>query len=216
MHIPSERISVVVMLNHEADAAAAAEYIYKHLVDCREDESTSLSKPAKEWTGDFLDEGTQLRISIKASTDKPGQLKLRYTASEESLKLTSQFSAEAGNVKAKIEGDMLHLERLGENKLLQARRIAMPSNTCDVSSSDYVGAYRSEEVESSFHCSGGNGTLYGCFDGFLGKGPIWLMRYLGEDVWILGTPRGMDAGPPGDWTVVRTLNLTPMIVAILC
>jgi hypothetical protein len=28
------------------------------------------------------------------------------------------------------------------------------------------------------------------------------MRYLGGDVWLLACPRGQDAQPPGDWTIV--------------
>jgi hypothetical protein len=36
----------------------------------------------------------------------------------------------------------------------------------------------------------------------LGKGPVWLMRHLGESVWALGNPRSLDSTPPGDWTVV--------------
>jgi hypothetical protein len=44
--------------------------------------------------------------------------------------------------------------------------------------------------------------LYGSFDGFLGKGPVHLIRSLGDDVWALACPRAMDSQPPGDWTVV--------------
>ena len=44
--------------------------------------------------------------------------------------------------------------------------------------------------------------MYGVFDGFMGKGPVHLMRQLGADVWILACPRGIDSQPPGDWTLV--------------
>jgi hypothetical protein len=49
--------------------------------------------------------------------------------------------------------------------------------------------------------------LYGSFDGFLGKGPAYLMKnfgrnQLGEDVWYLTCQRSLDATPPGSWTVL--------------
>ena len=44
--------------------------------------------------------------------------------------------------------------------------------------------------------------MFGTFEGFLGHSPAQFMRYLGGDVWALANPRGMDAKPPGDWTLV--------------
>ena len=46
------------------------------------------------------------------------------------------------------------------------------------------------------------GTLCGAFYCYIGKGPIWLMKYIGEDIWALGNPRGLDATPPGNWTCI--------------
>jgi len=66
-----------------------------------------------------------------------------------------------------------------------------------------VGVYRSEESDSVFTVSGERGSLYGAFDGYIGRGPIWTMKQIGTDqVYALGNPRGLDATPPGDWTVV--------------
>lgn len=64
------------------------------------------------------------------------------------------------------------------------------------------GAYYCAEIDSVFHCSGSGGMLYGSFDGFLGKGPVHLIRSIGDDVWFLACPRAMDSQPPGDWTIV--------------
>jgi len=69
-------------------------------------------------------------------------------------------------------------------------------------STNVYGSYHCEETDSTFTVSGEDGVLHGSFDGFLGKGPIWLMRHLGDSVWALGNPRSLDSTPPGDWTVV--------------
>ena len=60
--------------------------------------------------------------------------------------------------------------------------------------------------------------LYGSFDGYIGKGPTWLMKYIGEDVWALGNPRGLDATPPGDWTCIfkRSVDGTVEEVTVGC
>ena len=72
-----------------------------------------------------------------------------------------------------------------------------------LSSADVVGVYRNEESDSVFTVSGTGSALYGAFDGFLGRGPIWTMRQISKSkIWALANPRGLDATPPGDWTVV--------------
>ena len=204
MHVPSDRVSVVVMLNHEADAGGAAEHIFKQMLAFRDAEPDKLLKPATEFTGDYLDDDTQLSVNVKTSADKPGEISIRYLPIEQTLNLVSDSHAETDGMTAKIEGDVLHMDIKGDNRVLRAKRIAHPTDSqlFSAPSSVYVGSYRCEEADSTFHVSGEGGTLYGSFDGFLGKGPIWLMRYLGEDVWVLGNPRGMDSTPPGDWTVV--------------
>jgi hypothetical protein len=192
------------MLNHEADAGAAAERIFKQMLSYKDAEPDKLLKPAAEFTGDFLDDDTQLCVNVKTLADKPGEISIRYHLTAQFLKLTSETHAETDGMTATIDGDILHVDCSDDHRVLRAKRIAQPTDAklYSARSSAYIGRYRCDEVDSTFHVSGEGGTLYGSFDGFLGKGPIWLMRYLGEDVWILGSPRGMDSTPPGDWTVV--------------
>ena len=201
-HIPSERISVVVLLNHEANSGATAESIAKQMLNWRNPEEVQ-PKPVSEWKGDFLDAETQLYVTV-SDGEKPGTLFIRYAAKEDTVKLSSEIEAESETMTTRVEGDTFHANRTNENRVLRATRIPKPDDISlhNAASSDYTGIYQCAESESTFHCTGEDGTLYGSFDGFLGQGPVWLMRYIGQEVWALGNPRGLDATPPGDWTVV--------------
>ena len=200
VHVPEEHLSVVVLFNHEADSAAPADAIIKRLLNWQEPER-ALFSPAPEWQGDFLDSETQLLCHVEnADQDAPGQLSIHYHMAPEKVNLKSAITAESKSIMASIDGDTLHVNRLRNNRKLVAKRIKRP--TSSVVANDYSGDYRCDEVDSTFHCTGAGNLLYGSFDGFLGNGPAHLMRYVGEDVWMLSNPRGMDAPAPGDWTVV--------------
>ena len=203
LKISSERLSVVVMLNHEN---AKTESIVKQILGFEEPKPTVFT-PHQSWKGDFLDTYTQLSVKVEdGDREKPGTLSVSYGpgTSGETVTLTSETEAGSPSMKTRLDGDVLHVERVNDNRTLHATRIQPPKDADShrATSSDYTGTYRCDESDSTFNVSGEDGTLYGCFDGFLGQGPIWLMRRLGKDVWALGNPRGMDATPPGDWTVV--------------
>lgn len=198
IHVPEEHLSVVVLFNHEADSAAPADAIIKRLLQWKEPEK-ALSTPAPEWQGNFLDMETQLLVHVENIED--GQVSITYHMAPDKVPLTSAVHAESKSIIANIAGDELHVERQREHRILNARRIKSPTTTN--STNEYIGDYQCAEVDSSFHCSPGSGnTLYGSFDGFLGQGPAHLMQYVGEDVWTLSNPRGMDAPAPGNWTIV--------------
>lgn len=201
-YVPAERLSVIVMMNHETDPTAATDYVLKEVLQWKEPEYP-VHEPSKDWIGDFLDAETQLYITVQEGKE-PGTLSIRYARDAEVVRVTSGTRAECLTMTAEIDGDVLHITRIAENRILRATRIPKP-NELDVytlKSEDYVGTYYCEEAESTFHCTGANGTLYASFTGFLGDGPKWLMRYIGGDVIAMGNPRGLDASPPGDWTMV--------------
>lgn len=201
-YVPAERLSVIVMMNHETDPTAATDYVLKEVLQWKEPEYP-VHEPSKDWIGDFLDAETQLYITVQEGKD-PGKLSIRYARDAEVVRVTSGTRAECLTMTAEIDGDVLHITRIAENRILRATRIPKP-NDLDIytlKSEDYIGTYYCEEAESKFHCTGANGTLYASFTGFLGDGPKWLMRYIGGDVIAMGNPRGLDASPPGDWTMV--------------
>lgn len=208
LHIPSERLSTVVLLNYEAPPNVFTDHILEKMLRYNEPKSKSITA-APELTGDFLDPETQLYLEIKAGDAvgvKAGTLSMNYGpgTTGATLKLTSETTAESSGTKLRLDGDILHVERTDDNRTIRANRIQPPVDAAATlaASANAVGSYRCEEADSTFTVSGEDGVLHGSFDGFLGRGPVWLMRHLGENVWALGNPRSLDSTPPGDWTVV--------------
>lgn len=196
LHVPSENVSVVAMFNHEGDSGSAAESVVKKLFKF-EEPAGQCEKSVLEWTGSFLDEETQLLL--KARPGDAGEVLITYLG-EEKVVLTSPTKAESRRMLASIEKDTLHIRRTRENKHLRGRRIKEGSN--NLSNSDYVGIYQCSDADSTFICNGNSALMYGAFNGYLGKGPVHLMKYVGEDIFLLACPRGLDAPAPGDWTIV--------------
>lgn len=199
-HVPEEHLSVVVLFNHEADASAAVNDIIQGVLNRPTPETAPVEPPA-DWYGVFLDQATQLAVTV-AKSSRPGEVLITYGVHLESapLKLTDAKNGKARSMTGSIDGDILRIHRISENRKLEARRLT-PRET-SLKESALPGEYYCAEVDSTFHCTGGAGLLYGYFDGYLGQGIVTPMRYLGDDVWALSCPRGLDAPAPGDWTVV--------------
>ncbi|KAJ5746272.1 beta-lactamase/transpeptidase-like protein [Penicillium odoratum] len=197
-HALNERLSVVVMFNHEADASAAVEDIMRAVLD----KPKPIFAPVEAdnaWVGSFLDEETQLSITVR-NGPSIGELIVSYETDPETIKLTDPTHGEAPGVFANIEKDVLYMHRVTENRKLVARRL-VPRDTI-LKDNSLQGDYKCAEVDSVFHCVGEAGMLYGAFDGYLGQGTATAMKYLGDDVWALCCPRGLDSPAPGDWTMV--------------
>ncbi|QPC73402.1 hypothetical protein HYE68_004154 [Fusarium pseudograminearum] len=197
-HVPEERLSVVVMFNHEADAATLSEYIIQNILDLQKPMAPALVDASPTWPGVYLDDGTQLVITV--TLGQKGQVLVTYANYVEPVKLTDPERGESKGMAAVINGDILRIQRLKENRAITAKRLTL--GTIAIDSSPIEGDFYSPEINSTFHCVNQGGLVFGTFDGFLGKSPAQFMRYLGDDVWALANPRGMDAKPPGDWTVV--------------
>lgn len=196
MHVPSEDLSVVVLFNHEADSEAAAESVIRSLFKYQEP-TISNESAAAEWRGAFLDHETQLLI--QAEPGDPGEVAITYS-DEEKIKLKNASEGQSQAMVASVGKDTIHIERIRQNRTLDGIRVDESLGMPAVA--DIVGEYYCAETESTFTCTGNSKLMYGSFDGYCGQGPAHLMKYIGEDIWILGTPRGLDAPAPGDWTVV--------------
>ncbi|RBR27105.1 uncharacterized protein FIESC28_00177 [Fusarium coffeatum] len=197
-HVPEERLSVVVMFNHEADAATLSEFIMKSILGLQKPPAPALVEASPSWAGIYLDEGTQLAITV--TLGQKGHVQVVYANYVEPVKLTDPERGESKGMAAVIDGDILRIQRLKENRTITARRLKV--DTVAIDSSAFEGDFYSPEINSTFHCVNQGGLVFGTFDGFLGESPAQFMRYLGDDVWALANPRGMDAKPPGDWTLV--------------
>ncbi|EME86870.1 uncharacterized protein MYCFIDRAFT_30185 [Pseudocercospora fijiensis CIRAD86] len=200
IHMPEERISVVAMFNHEVDAAVVVDCILRQALQLEKPVSV-LHAPSPEWNGSFLDEATQLLIKVESENDK--EVVIAYAGHEEKPQLTGPSTAESKTMLASINGDTLNIERKREHRMLKAARVPKVERTdLDGSVEECIGEYRCEESDSILRCTGAGGVLYGFFAGFLGQGPLHIMRPVAKDIWLLADPRGMDAPAPGDWTVV--------------
>ncbi|KIW15781.1 hypothetical protein PV08_05831 [Exophiala spinifera] len=198
-YCPERRISIMVLLNQEhGDPVGLSDYILKRMLGVTEAKHEIVSA-GPDWPGTYLDPDTGLAIVVsKASA--PGQLSFTYHLKPEKVRVIEAYKARSDGIVANLDGDSLHVHLPHDNRTLHAKRVANKKPAADYS--ELQGDYRCDEIDSVFHCSGAGDMLYGMFDGFLGQGPVHLMRSLGEDVWALACPRAMDSTPPGDWTVI--------------
>jgi CubicO group peptidase (beta-lactamase class C family) len=199
---PEPRVSIVVLLNQEhGDAGGVSDYILKRVLGVPEAKNEVVS-PGPDWTGTYLDSNTGLSITV--SQGGAGELLVKYHRKPEKLRVIEAYKARSDGMVATLDGSTLHLHVPHDNRTLHAQRVAsvkLTSNFCELQ-----GDYHCAEIDSVFHCSGSGDMLYGMFDGFLGQGPVHMMRSLGEDLWALACPRAMDSTPPGDWTVIVRRN----------
>lgn len=197
-HAPHEHLSVVVLFNHEADASAAVNDILRDILN-RPKVETSPVAASEDWAGIFLDQDTQLFISV-AKGSREGDVLITYAGHQETIKLTDATNGKSKSMTATIDGDNLRVHRIIENCKLNAKRLIKDESFAR--NTPLQGDYECAEVQSTFHCTGDSGMLYGSFDGYLGRGHATPLRYLAGDVWALTCPRGLDAPAPGDWTMV--------------
>ncbi len=199
---PESRVSIVVLLNQEhGDAVGVGEYILKRIAGISEAQD-EVTNPGPEWAGTYLDSDTGLAIAV--SQGGAGELLIKYHSDAEKLRVVEAYRAQSNGMLATLDGPSLHLHIPRDNRTVHAHRVA--SAKANTSSSELQGDYHCAEIDSVFHCSGSGDMLYGMFDGFLGHGPVHMMRLLGDDLWALACPRAMDAPAPGDWTIIVRRN----------
>ncbi|CAG8898710.1 unnamed protein product [Penicillium egyptiacum] len=196
-HAPRERLSVVIMLNSDSGAFGPNIDIFRDLLELPKPETASV-QAGEGWVGAFLDQHTQLSIVVTKGA-RDGEVTISYDGSAEPIKLSSPNRGKSDSMVVTIDGDLLSIRRVRDNRMLSARRI-VPKESI-LKGTPFQGIYHCAEIESTFHCLGEDGMLYGAFDGYLGQGNATPMKYLGDDVWALTCPRGLDAPAPGDWTI---------------
>lgn len=199
---PEPRVSIIVLLNQEhCDAAGVSDYILKRVMGVSEAKNEVVN-PGPDWTGIYLDSDTGLAITV--SQGGAGELLVMYYHEPEKLRVVEAYRAQSDCMVATLDGTALHLQVSQDNRTIHAQRVASVKPTSK--SSELQGDYQCVEIDSVFHCSGSGEMLYGMFDGFLGQGPVHMMRSLGDDLWALECPRAMDSPPPGDWTIIVRRN----------
>jgi len=193
LHVASERLSVVVIFNHEASAMRAAWSLMEAALGCRiAPEPTA----AHGWDGLWLDDAQGLFIR---TTDTPSGLRLHYAPSPVLAPPVGDTVARTFGLELRLEGERLVMDRAVENLHVEARRLA-PVAWAD--GAEIAGRYRSDELDAWLEIEARDGATHVGFEGRLGTGPMERMYPLAQDLWSVTTRRAMDAAPPGEWTVL--------------
>ncbi|HZZ88849.1 MAG TPA: D-aminopeptidase [Caulobacteraceae bacterium] len=188
-----DRVSVVVMFNHLANAHAAAIDVLAAVLDVERPKPAS-DLPAPGWLGAYLEPETGLSVRVEAAPK--GQVSLRYGSMPSMLDLRDDGSA------GDAEGERL---RPGEGGLWfdasddnQSTRLQLLAREA---ARDIAGRYRCAELDAELTIEDAGGAPYGAFSGFLGQGRMDQLAPVGGDVWALPCLRSLDYTPPGDWTL---------------
>ncbi|HEV7267233.1 MAG TPA: D-aminopeptidase [Falsiroseomonas sp.] len=192
LHVPSERISVVVLFNHLADAhGAALDALAAVLGEARSRPDVEMPMPG--WLGAWREPETGLAARIEANG--AGALRLRFGHNAERLDLRADGSAGNGRTVLRAAQDGLWLDRPQEN---QSSRL-LPA--CGEAALGIAGRYRCDELDAELDIAEAGGVSHGAFSGFLGRGRMEMLEPIGPDLWALPCPRALDHTPPGDWTL---------------
>ena len=210
LHMPSERLSVVVLFNHMSDARSAA----LDLVAAVLDEARPASTPAAaspDWQGAYLEPQTGLAVRI--GTNAKGQLQLRYDRAAAVLDRHEDGTASNDGTTLRPADGGLWMDRPAENQSSLLRKCEAAAEGRDV-----AGTYECAELDAQLTIADVGGVLYGAFAGFLGSGRMELLDPVARDVWALPCPRALDHSAPGDWTLAvhRDAQGRPESVQVGC
>lgn len=195
LRVAAERLSVVVLFNHMADAqAAAVEALRAALGEAATRPDAGL--PAPEWLGRYAEPETGLALAVEAAG--PGQVLLRYAQGPERLDLQPDGSATNGRTALRPTAEGLWMHRPQDNH----RSLLRPQGE-DGPTRGLAGRYRCSELGGAELevAEAGAGALYGGFGGFLGLSRMELLEPAGPDLWLLPCFRALDHAPPGRWTL---------------
>jgi D-aminopeptidase len=190
MYLPAERLSVVVMFNHMADAGAAAKILAAAVLD--EAVPAPAAPPPPDWLGAYFVPQTGLAARLDRLGDK---LRLTYGHGPEFLDVQPNGTATDGNVLLRPGPNGLWMDRPAENvsaPLIPATGTPVP---------EIAGRYTCAALEAELTITDSGGVLYGAFSGFLGQGRMEALNPIAADLWTLPCPRALDHTPPGDWTL---------------
>ncbi|HLJ59498.1 MAG TPA: D-aminopeptidase [bacterium] len=197
LYVPSERVSVVVMFNHLADAYEAAVDLLAAVLG-EDRRPPAVTVPMPDWLGAYTEPETGLAVRIDAEAN--GRVRLRYGQSPERLDLQADGTATCATARLRPDNSRLWMDRPQENQSSRlCPRYGAPTT-------DVAGRYRCEELDAELIVADAGSVLYGGFSGFLGQGRMEMLDLVGPDIWALPCPRALDHRPPGDWTLAFRRN----------
>ena len=192
-HCAADRVSVVVMFNHLANAHGAARDLLGAVLNA-ETPSAATSLPTPPWLGAYIEPETGLAVRIAAGPE--GRVSLRFGHGAETLDLLEDGSAGTGEAtRLRSDEGGLTMHRPSENLASPL----LPLNGAP--GVDVAGHYQCAELQAGLTVVDTGGVLYGAYCGFLGQSRMEMLEPIGPDVWALPCPRALDHTPPGDWTL---------------
>lgn len=192
LHVAAERLSAVVIFNHEASALRAAEGLVAAALRAS---APPAPTAGHGWDGLWLDRERGLFLRTR---DVPGGVQLHYAVAPVVLTPTGEARAEAPGLVLRREGDLLVMERPAEHLTVRAERLA-PLDIADAA--PIAGRYACDALGTTLGIEARDGAAYVGFTGLLGAGPMERMYPLAQDLWAVTSRRAMDAAPPGEWTL---------------
>ncbi|MFM8988335.1 MAG: D-aminopeptidase [Alphaproteobacteria bacterium] len=212
VHCAAERVSVVVLFNHSADAQAAA-HEARGAVLGRPKAAPDARLPHPDWQATWREAQTGLCARIEKGP--PGELRLRFAAGPERLLLQPDGSARSARTTLRMEGGALRMERHAEN--LRATLEPVEAARAPASArgaAEIAGRWRCAEIEAELEIEDAGGIAHGACSGPLGRARMELLEQPGEDLWLLPCPRALDVAPPGDWTLALRRDPSGRVAAI--
>ena len=201
-HVASERLSAVVMFNHEGSARGAVFALLEAALSYQADTPAPAPPTSNSlgWDGIWLDKTQGLLVRLTAG---PDEIEVDYGGAGAGLIPAPDGSAPDGTVTGegvtvRRQGDDLWMHRADENLTLTAQPL-VPVPVADGAA--IAGRYWSAELEAAVQIDARDGAVYAGFDGRLGRGPMEPMYPVAGDLWVIITRRSMDAPAPGEWTV---------------
>lgn len=192
LHVAAERLSVVVMFNHEGSAMRAALALMEAALGLP---AAPAPATAQGWDGLWFDAERALFLR---TADTPGGVRLHCNVSPVLLAPRDATHAGAGSLSLARTGDDLVLTQPDAHRALRARRLA-PLDRAD--GDEIAGRYRCEDLGATARIEARDGATHICFDGPLGAGPMERVYPLAQDIWAVTSRRAVDAAPPGEWTL---------------
>jgi D-aminopeptidase len=201
LYVPAERVSVVVMFNHLADARDAAIDVLAAVLGVDPDPPPE-PRRIPDWLGAYI--GPDSALSARVDMEG-GKVRLRYGHHPDLLRLQANGTATSPAIRLRPDGSGLSMDRLSENDSLFLR----PCRSAPMR--DIAGRYHCDELDAELTVTDAGDVLYGGFAGFLGQSRMELLSPLGDDAWLLPCARALDHTPPGDWTLLFQRDLSGRI-----
>ena len=191
LHAAADRLSVVVLFNHMADAQRAAHSLLAAALGQPGDVPSEPANIGPTSTDAYLEPETGL--SVRLEPGAPGKLLVHYDRSPETLNLNQDGTAGTEDtVLIRPDGNTVWMDRAADHQSTRLiPQTAQPIRT------DIAGTYHCQELGAELNIIDAGGALYGAFSGFLGQGRMELLDLVATDVWTLPCPTRARPYPTG-------------------